>query len=36
MGLSRAKSEALDNFYSLIKQSIKSRNVKVDVTLDDL
>ena len=36
MDLSRAKSEALGNIYSLIKRNIKSRNAKVDVTRDDL
>ena len=36
MDLSRAKSETLDNIYSLIKWNIKSRNVKVDVTRNDL
>ena len=36
MDLSKAKSEALGNIYSLIKRNIKSRNAKVDVTRDDL
>ena len=33
--LARAKSEALDNIYSLLKQIIKSCHAKGDVTRDD-